>query len=117
MLRHLFLAALLFIAACAPAPQPVPAPPPPRVTGLDGVMGKDTRALAALFGDPTLDVHEGPARKLQFANGLCVLDLYLYPPAAGGIPVVTYADARRPTGEDFDRASCVAALARRPQAR
>jgi hypothetical protein len=48
---------------------------------------------------------------------VCVLDAYLYPPAAGKEPVVTWIDARRPTGEDFDRASCIAALTRRGEAR
>lgn len=117
MLRRFCLSALFLIAGCAPAPQPIPAPPLLSTAGLDRVMGKDARTLTALFGEPGLDIREGPARKLQFASDVCVLDLYLYPPAAGSVPVVTYVDARRPTGEDFDRASCVAALARRPQPR
>jgi hypothetical protein len=63
-----------------------------------------------LFGKADLDVREGAARKLQFASPACVLDTYLYPPAAGGEPIVTHIDARLPDGRDFDRASCVAAL-------
>lgn len=122
--RLLAPVSLLALAACvatAPAPQrPLNPPKIPNVTlgtGLDRVMGKDARALQILFGVPDLDVREGPARKLQYASTVCVLDAYLYPPAAGAEPVVRYIDARQPSGEDFDRASCVAALSRRVQAR
>ena len=49
-----------------------------------------------MFGTPRLDIVEGDARKLQFSGGACVLDVYLYPPAAGREPETTYIDARRP---------------------
>jgi hypothetical protein len=87
------------------------------LVGLEGVMGQGARTLTARFGRPDLDVREGAARKLQFASQVCVLDTYLYPPARGGEAVVTYIDARLPDGRDVDRASCVAALSRREQAR
>lgn len=80
-------------------------------------MGKDAPALLALLGDPDLDIREGPARKLQFAGALCVLDAYLYPDPATPAPRVTYIDVRRPDGGNIDKASCIAALARRVQAR
>ena len=73
--------------------------------------------LAAQFGKADLDVREGSARKLQFVGPACVLDTYLYPPAVGGEPIVTHVDARLPDGRDMDRASCVAALSRREEAR
>jgi len=89
-------------------------PPAPRYNpvGLEGVIGRTAGFLASGFGRPALDVREGPGRKLQFSGAACVLDLYLYPPKGGGEPIVTYVDARRPDGTDFDRASCVAALQR-----
>ena len=102
------------------APPVRPALPPPPVystNGLEGVMGRDARALIALFGNPDLDDREGPARKLQFLGPACVLDAYLYAPRAGAEPVVTHIDARLPDGRDMDRSSCVAALSRREQAR
>ncbi|MET0373434.1 MAG: hypothetical protein ABW128_04150 [Rhizorhabdus sp.] len=117
------LAALALLSACAttPAPQrPLHPPKIPTVTlgaGLDRVMGKDARTLEGLFGPPDLDVREGPARKLQYASSVCVLDAYLYPPAQAREPIVRFIDARLPTGDDFDRASCIAALSRRVQAR
>jgi hypothetical protein len=90
---------------------------PLRPTGLERVMGQDARGLVTLFGPANQDVREDNARKLQFAGPICILDAYLYPPAKGREPVVTYLDARQPDGKDIDRASCVAALTRRKEAR
>jgi hypothetical protein len=117
------LALSLALSACATPPAPVSAPmkgpavPPPLAAGLERVIGKDARALEVLFGAPDQDVREEGARKLQYASSVCVLDAYLYPKAAGREPVVTWVDARLPTGEDIDRASCIAALSRRAEAR
>jgi hypothetical protein len=115
-------ALLLLAAGCTTQVAPQPAPPPPPVPtyskiGLESVIGHNARALESAFGRPDLDIQEGTARKLQFASGICVLDLYLYPPTPGGDPVVTYLDARLPDGRDFDRASCVAALQKREETR
>ena len=103
----------LLLAGCVSAPQavqgPEPTPPVISTAGLERVLGHDARSLEALFGEPDLDVREGPGRKLQFAGPICVLDAYLYPKGRYE-PVVTYVDARQPDGRDIDRASCVAAL-------
>jgi hypothetical protein len=118
------LVALLVLGGCATAkgegtaPAVQQRPPPQRVvpynsTGLENVIGRTARMLEAQFGKPSLDVREGPARKLQFAGAACVLDAYLYPPKGGGEPIVTHIDTRLRDGRDLDRASCVAALARR----
>ena len=114
----------VLLAGCV---APTPAGPPPRVAapvrrllppqGLENVIGRTAAMLTAQFGKAALDIHEGTARKLQFAGAACVLDAYLYPPAGGGDPIVTHIDARHPDGRDMDRASCVAALSRREQAR
>ena len=112
----------LQVAGCA-TPEPHVAGPPVaekpvklHEAGLERVVGKSARDLIALFGEADLDQHEGQARRLQFAGPACVLDAYLYPAKAGGDPVVTYIDARLPSGDDIDRASCVAALTRRAAA-
>ncbi|HEY7810447.1 MAG TPA: hypothetical protein VIA98_08715 [Allosphingosinicella sp.] len=110
------LAAALLLAACASTPVAKPVAPPAAkpqsytAVGLESVLGRTARALETQFGRPDLDIREGKARKLQFSAPACVLDAYLYPPAAGGEPIVTHVDARLPDGRDFDRASCVAAL-------
>ncbi len=119
-----FVPALL-LAGCATPEQPkTQAAAPPSVqkpvkiheAGLERVMGKTKAQLVALFGDADLDGHEGQAQRLQFAGPACVLDAYLYPAKAGGEPIVTYVDARVPSGEDMDRASCIASLSRRAAA-
>jgi hypothetical protein len=110
---------LLLAAGCVAKQEPArpatsaPQPERPRsyaVTGLESVIGRTARMLEAQFGKAQLDVREGTARKLQFAGAACVLDAYLYPPKAGGDPIVTHVDARLPDGRDMDRASCAAAL-------
>ena len=102
------------VAPAAERPErPVQRVVPYSATGLENVIGRTARILEAEFGKPALDVREGPARKLQFAGSVCVLDAYLYPPKAGGEPIVTHVDARLRDGRDIDRASCVAALMRR----
>ena len=117
------LAAALLAGCVSPrsGPPPVTAQPAAQTytsQGLESVMGRNARALTSLFGSPGLDVREGPARKLQFAGPVCILDAYLYPPRSGGEePVVTHVDARLPDGRDMDRASCVAALTAQQQTR
>lgn len=106
----------LLLAACASSPAVEVAAPRPqpaslvRVPATAPLLGQNAAGLAALLGAPSATFAEGTARKLQFAGGGCVLDAYLNPPAAGGEAVVTHLDARRPSGEDYDAAACVAAL-------
>ena len=88
-----------------------------RATGLERVLGTNARGLVALFGPADQDVHEEGSQRLQFRGPICVLDAYLYPESKGRDPIVTYLDARQPDGRDIDRASCVAALTRRREAR
>lgn len=92
----------------------VPAGPPASAFSRQGpLMGEDARRLTQMFGTPRLDIRESTGRKLQFANGRCVLDAYLYAPARGKEPVVTHVDARSPLGVDVDPAACATALQRR----
>lgn len=122
MWRGLSGAGLALLAACGPVPKPrpiaAPLPTPPiRLNGLERVIGQDARALVALFGRADQDVWEANAHRLQFGSAICIIDAYLYAPAKGKEPLVTYVDARQTDGNPIDRASCVAALARRKEAR
>lgn len=112
-------ALLLVLGGCtgatggaAPPQSPGRVAVPYTPVGLERVLGQDAAGLAKLFGEPDADVREGPSRKLQFADPICVLDTYLYPDGTAE-PRVTYLDAREPDGSAIDRASCVAALTRR----
>ena len=101
-----------------PVRAPVRASPPAAqalaMPGLEGVIGATSGDLIRQFGAARLDVWEGDARKLQFSTPACVLDVYLYPSAAGRDPQATYIDARRASdGKDVDRPSCIAALRHR----
>ncbi len=91
-------------------PAPPAGPPASAFMKTGPLMGMDARHLTQMFGTPRLDIRESTMRKLQFANGRCVLDAYLYPPSAGKEPVVTHLDARTPSGADVDPAGCAATL-------
>lgn len=90
--------------------QPVQSEPQRMVSEIERVMGKEARTLVQLFGQPVQDVREAAARKLQFATKDCILDAYLYPPAEGRDPVVTYVAARVADGREAERNSCITAL-------
>lgn len=101
-----------------PVRQPVTPPHALAAPGLEGVIGSNQAELARQFGAARLEVWEGDARKLQFVGTACVLDVFLYPSAAGREPQASYVDARRASdGKDVDRAACIAALRQgaRPQ--
>ena len=96
------------------SPQPRPEPQVLRAPGLGEVIGASAAKLQRDFGNPRLDYFEGDVRKLQFSGTPCVLDIYLYPPQAGGEPIATHVDARRGSdGQEVDRAACVQALRKR----
>jgi hypothetical protein len=121
-MRATFLLCLVILGGCtasgAPKPQVIPTVSVPmRPTGLERVLGSDARSLTELFGKADQDAREPGVRRLQYGGPFCILDAYLYPKSAGAEPVVTYIDARQPDGRDMDRASCVAALVRRKEAR
>lgn len=108
----------LALAACAtadPTPPPratvrAPAPAVPQMNTGGDAIGHDARWLRAEFGEPSATYAEGEGTRLQWSRPVCVLDAYLYPPATGGQPAVTYVDARLPTGADMDAMSCMAAI-------
>ncbi len=102
-------------AAATPAFRPAP---PVRTTGIEGVVGQQARTLLSRFGEPRIDMAEGDARKLQFASARCVLDVFLYPRERGGEPVASHVEAReRGSGQQIDRAACLADIARERAAR
>ncbi len=85
---------------------PRPSQPAPPQQQIAGVIGADARALTRLFGEPRLDIRDPAARKLQFSDGRCVLDAYLYPPRERREPVVTFAEARTSDGTSMDVKAC-----------
>jgi hypothetical protein len=120
-MRHLILAALLFVAACAPRPAATPTPqpvaPPPVASSQHDhrtVNGMTAGELIQHFGRPRLQIVEGEGTKLQFAGPNCVLDVYLYPPSgSSGTPRATYIEARNLQGVDVSAQSCAASIENR----
>ena len=121
MAERIYLAGALALglSACTtvPANAPQSTPPPPGGGPMasaygkpHGIIGADAKKLTQMFGQPRLDIRDRSARKLQFTNGRCVLDTYLYSSAKGKEPVVTYADSRLPTGKDIDPSVCATML-------
>lgn len=107
------------VPATRPAPPPpqsvggLPAPQIMEGAGLGGIIREPAEVLVRRFGQPRLNVAEGDMRKLQFVGTPCVLDIFLYPLAAGGTPVATWVEARRASdGAEVDRLACIQALSR-----
>ncbi len=113
----LTVTALALLAGCAATPQPATPPTRAPVTSAPpqqgALIGADANMLAARFGTPRLRVREGDGTKLQFAGGTCLLDAYLYPSGANGVPRVTHVDTRNREGRNVAQADCVAMLERR----
>ena len=118
-MRHsLPLAAIVLLAACATTPTPAPIATPTRPADArpqgGDLIGLTAGELGARFGQPRIQIREGDGTKLQFANKICILDAYLYPPVGGkGLVRVAHVDARTPDGRDTDRARCMAAIEQR----
>jgi len=91
-------------------PAPPAGPPASAFMKTGPLMGLDAKHLTQMLGTPRLDIRESTMRKLQFANGRCVLDAYLYAPGQGKEPVVTHVDARAPSGAGVDPAGCATSL-------
>ena len=115
--RAASLSGLLLLSGCGGGVVPSAALPPPAAGFTpaskpqpNGVIGADARGLMRLFGEPRLDIRDPAVRKLQFSNGQCVLDAYLYAPGANREPLVTHADARNSAGADMDWNACARLL-------
>jgi hypothetical protein len=67
--------------------------------------------LIQLFGQPALQVREGPGLKLQWRGRSCVLDAYLYAQGTAG-ERVAHVDTRVQSGADTDQLTCVGSLSR-----
>ncbi|HET9355880.1 MAG TPA: hypothetical protein VFO42_06925 [Sphingomicrobium sp.] len=113
MRRIMALSLMLVAVGCARTPQPEPvgqAPVKPASGPVSALIGLSASELISHFGQPRLQVREGPGVKLQWASSGCVLDVYLYPEGAQGRERATHVDSRRPSGDSIDQRSCVELL-------
>ncbi|RMD88347.1 MAG: hypothetical protein D6807_05985 [Alphaproteobacteria bacterium] len=88
-----------------PPPAPVPVPPTAAL-----VLGKDAAAVQAILGHPVLVRREDGVQVMQFANGHCVLDVFLYRHESDARFVARHLAARTPAGERLEPADCLALL-------
>lgn len=93
----------------APARKPLSASVAPTGSARGPLIGQTAGSLAQLFGPPRQEAYELDARRLQWSNGRCVLDAYLYAKGREDRRV-TYVDARDPDGEPVDADACAATL-------
>jgi hypothetical protein len=120
MAERIYLASVLALAlsACTTVPTSGPLTTPAPSTGPmasaygkpHSLIGADAKKLTQMFGQPRLDIRDRSVRKLQFTNGRCILDAYLYSSEKSREPLVTYADSRLPNGNDIDPAACATML-------
>jgi len=74
----------------AALPPPRVGPDPARLTGMVPAQ------LTDLLGQPNLRRKEKDAEVWMYSSRLCVLHLFLYPGANGGVPGVKHMEMRRP---------------------
>ncbi|HEY1143295.1 MAG TPA: hypothetical protein VGE68_04600 [Sphingomicrobium sp.] len=116
MRRIAVIAAATLLAGCAAQVAETPvaeeAAPPPKVKKITSdLIGVSAGELIQAFGQPALQVREGPGLKLPFRGRACILDAYLYPPQQSTGPErVTYVDARTSTGATYDKDACALSL-------
>ena len=114
-MRRLTPALALLLAACA-TPRDLALIPDP-AAGIHAahqhghLIGLTAPELGELFGQPALQVREGPGLKLQFRGGGCILDAYLYQaPNGQGLERATHIDTRLTSGAATNPTSCEASL-------
>ncbi|MFQ5348716.1 MAG: hypothetical protein ACE5ED_12925 [Rhodothalassiaceae bacterium] len=102
----------------APPPEPVPAPesesPPPAPVPVPPtaalILEKDATAVQAILGHPALVRREDGVQVMQFADGHCVLDVFLYRRQGDARFVARHLAARTPAGDSLEPADCLALL-------
>jgi hypothetical protein len=112
--------ALLGLAACTehardPAVAQGPAISMPGSDFKDAtkLFGLPAEDINALFGEPRQTRRDGPAQVWQYANAVCVLDLFLYTDTDPSRPHVTYFEAREGGSAAPDPMPCLRSLLRR----
>jgi hypothetical protein len=73
--------------------------------------------VVALLGPADFNRVDGPAEILQYRNGRCILDVFLYTKAAGGETRVTHVEARDGNMETVSEESCLNSVVQSPRPR
>ena len=117
-MRFLTLPAILLLSACAlpqaaapvaPARKPLSASVAPTGSARGPLIGQTAAGLNGLFGPARQEAYELDARRMQWSNGRCVLDAYLYSKGRGERRV-SYIDARDLDGQPLNADACADSL-------
>ncbi len=117
-MRILPALAVLALSACAapqaagpvvPARKPLSTSVAPTGSARGPLIGQTAAGLAGLFGPARQEAYELDARRMQWSNGRCVLDAYLYAKGRSDRRV-TYVDARDLDGAPLDADACADTL-------
>lgn len=93
--RHAVLAlAALTAAGCASSGGPVDLRTAGRTPSSAELSGLERTELVSLLGPADFNRVDGPAEIMQYRNGACTLDVFLFKKPGGGEKQVTYVEAR-----------------------
>ncbi len=76
----------------------------------DQLSGLDRGELTALLGAADFDRRDGPAEILQYRNGICTLDIFLYRESANGAFRVAHVEARNLDMQNVPGDECLQSL-------
>jgi hypothetical protein len=82
----------------------------PANLGPDHLSGLARTELTALLGTADFDRRDGPAEILQYRNGTCILDVFLYRESANGAFRVAHVEARNLDMRKVTGADCLRSL-------
>lgn len=92
-----------------PAPALAPALAPATLDP-DDLSGLARTELAALLGEADFDRRDGPAEMLQYRNGNCILDVFLYRESANEAFRVAHVEARNLKMQSVPGEDCLRSL-------
>jgi hypothetical protein len=81
------------------------------------LSGLGRTELVGLLGPADFNRVDGPAEIMQYRNGGCTLDVFLYKTAAGGETRVTHVEARDANMETVPSDTCLRNVVNNPRPR
>ncbi len=99
--------AALVLAGCASSKGSLDLGTAGRTPSPAELSGLGRAELVSLLGPADFNRVDGPAEILQYRNGACTLDVFLYKKGAGGEPRVTHVEARAPNMETVAGDGCL----------
>lgn len=116
--RYAVLAlAALTAAGCASSGGPVDLRTAGRTPSSAELAGLGRTELVGLLGPADFNRVDGPAEIMQYRNGACTLDVFLFKKAGGGETRVTHVEARDVNMASVPGDTCLQNVVRNPRPR